>query len=161
MPVTTILVVDDEPMVRTLVTKILTKSGYDVLEAADGREGLRMHRDRTIDLTITDIYMPVMDGMEFLRSLLADSPNVKVIVMSGGGERTFRLEETLDQARKEGARIVLAKPFTPNELRAAVQQLVGSAVQGGGVDRRRPGSDRRRGDRRQLLDRRSGERRRA
>ena len=80
-PLATILVVDDEPSIRSLLQRFLSKSGYTVLESADGRDALEQLRQSKVDLLISDIVMPERDGLEVLRSLRKDFAGLKVIVM--------------------------------------------------------------------------------
>ena len=68
-PLATILVVDDEPSIRSLLKRFLSKSGYMVLESADGRDALEQLSQTKVDLLISDIVMPERDGLEILRSL--------------------------------------------------------------------------------------------
>ena len=80
-----ILVADDEVMIRNLVTILLQHQGYVVLSASDGQEGLELSRKYpgTIDLVITDMQMPRLNGMDLCAHLLEERPGIKVIVMSG------------------------------------------------------------------------------
>jgi len=80
-----ILVIDDEESVLNLVTRILTGVGHEIDEASEGMEGLQMYEAASFDLVITDINMPGMDGLEFIRTLRKSSPDVPIIAISGGG----------------------------------------------------------------------------
>ena len=84
-----ILVADDEALIRNLVTLLLQHEGYFVLSAADGREGLELSRQYpgTIDLLITDVQMPRMNGTDLCGHLLEERPGIKVLVMSGADIR--------------------------------------------------------------------------
>ncbi len=113
----TILVIDDEEQVRNLLRQTLTGAGYEVAEAANGREGLDRYRKAPVDLVITDILMPDEDGLEATLQLTREFPDVKVIAMTGGsGNRNF-----LDVAKLFGARRTLSKPFELARLLEAVQ----------------------------------------
>jgi two-component system, cell cycle sensor histidine kinase and response regulator CckA len=81
----TVLLVEDEPLVRTLVKKILTRLGYDVLEAASGAEALEIHKatGKRVDLLLTDVVMPNMSGVELAAALRERLPGLRVLMMSG------------------------------------------------------------------------------
>lgn len=104
-----ILVIDDEAPIRRLLSQALASAGHEVLEAADGREALRIHQDRPSDLVITDILMPEQDGLEVIMALRRDTPGLKIIAMSGGG--MFQQEAALQMAAPLGALATLRKPF--------------------------------------------------
>jgi two-component system response regulator (stage 0 sporulation protein F) len=112
-----ILVIDDEEPVRSLLRTALELQGYKVVEAQNGREGLQCYQAEPTDLVITDIQMPVMDGVQMLMELRRTFPRAKVIAISAG-------EKALDMARTLDAQHTLAKPFCLQELLAAVQALV-------------------------------------
>ena len=96
----TILIIDDEEIVRVLLRSALEEAGYEVTEAANGREGLELYRQRPIHLVITDILMPEMNGLDMLLELTREFLYAKVIAISGvGGERNV-----LDVAKLLGAR---------------------------------------------------------
>jgi CheY-like chemotaxis protein len=122
-----ILVIDDEASVRALVRQVLEEEGYLVSEAADGEEGLSQLQSTPIDLVITDIFMPHKEGIETIREMRRQFSNVKVIAISGGG-RQSRLEPPLSEAALFGAHHILAKPFTPQELRTVVNTALGQSV---------------------------------
>src|SRR3990170_1471644 len=96
----TVLLVEDEDAVRVLGARALRNKGYDVLEARSGESALEIINDksRTIDLLITDIVMPHMDGPTLIREVRARRPDMKVIFISGYAEDSFRrrLDETAD-----------------------------------------------------------------
>jgi CheY-like chemotaxis protein len=110
----TILVLDDEANVRRLLRAVLESAGYEVLEAAEGRAGLTLYRQRGADLVITDICMPTLDGLDLMIELTREFLNVKVIAMSG-------TRELLGRAKLLGARHTLRKPFDMKELLSAVK----------------------------------------
>jgi CheY-like chemotaxis protein len=85
----TILVVDDEGDIRSLLKRFLGESGYDVLESSNGRDALDQLRKTKVDLLISDIVMPEADGLEILQSLRKDFAGLKVIVMSGAFDGRF------------------------------------------------------------------------
>ncbi|HWC50428.1 MAG TPA: response regulator [Nitrospira sp.] len=101
-----ILVVDDERPIRSLLRAALEGDGHQVFEAGNGRLGLELYRERFVDLIITDLVMPEMNGLELI-SELTKSAQVKVIAMTGDSDATGRLTA----ARLLGARQILRKPF--------------------------------------------------
>lgn len=114
----TILVIDDEQQVRTLLRQALTGAGYEVVEAKNGREGLKQYRKAPTDLVITDILMPDEDGLEATLELTREYPDAKVIAITGGsGDRNF-----LDVAKLFGARKTLTKPFELDRLLETVRE---------------------------------------
>jgi DNA-binding NtrC family response regulator len=117
-----ILVVDDDASIRRALTILLSKAGYEVAQAADGSEAVRLWRDRGGDLVITDLHMPEKDGIETIIELLSHSPGIRIIAMSGGGQ-TKRLD-LLGNASLLGAVLTIEKPFTIGEMMA----LVGRAL---------------------------------
>jgi CheY-like chemotaxis protein len=112
----TILIVDDNERLRATLDRALSQAGYLTMTAADGGVALRMLMDVEVDLVITDIYMPEMDGIELLSRILERMPNAKVIAMTAGG--SLVREELLEDARMLGAVRVISKPFTTDELLA-------------------------------------------
>jgi len=117
----TILLVEDDPDIRYLVAYKLTKSGFDVIEAADGLAGLREAEQHPPDLIILDVRMPQMSGIEACRELRGRprTATVPIIMLTG---RTC--PEDIEQAYAAGASDYVAKPFSPREL----QQRVESAL---------------------------------
>lgn len=122
----TILVVDDDPQVRSLLTKILEREGYDVTPAADGSEAVTAYQAEPYDLVITDLVMPEKEGIETFNELRRFDPDVKVVAISGGGR--IGAQDYLSWARACGVAHTFAKPIDRGELLNVVQQLVGSAV---------------------------------
>ena len=115
-----ILVADDDPGIRRTLHVGLTKAGYDVVEARNGEEAIRLWRDDGADLVISDIYMPDKDGLEVIMELHAESPSTPVIAMTDGGR-----SKNLDPLRHSevfGAVRTIAKPFTLEEMLAIVKQ---------------------------------------
>ena len=111
-----ILVIDDDTAVRTIVEQSLLAVGHEVFLAENGLQGLRLHRGEAFDLILTDIYMPEMEGMQFLRILREERTTVPIIAMSGNPD----WDKALNLAERLGAKRTLTKPFTPMQLRAAV-----------------------------------------
>jgi len=117
-----ILVIDDDPDVRGSLTKILTRAGYEVVEAADGAAGVELQHRAPADVIITDIFMPGLDGLQTIRQLKREGSGVKVIAVSGG-DRTGTID-LKEHARLMGAFKVLAKPFEMHELLQAVKEAL-------------------------------------
>ena len=114
-----VLIVDDELNLRKILSAQLTRDGYDVLVAEDGEQGLEMLRENHIDLVITDLRMPKVDGMELLRRALTQDPNLPVVMITAHGT-----VDTAVEALKLGAFDYLTKPFDKDEVR----QVVGKAL---------------------------------
>lgn len=121
----TILVVDDESSVRGYIRKILGMRGFEVLEAADGVDALQQVQDSgaVIDLLLTDIRMPRMDGIELARSLTALYSRTPVLYISG---YPFDVDEERSRHPHKACGF-LAKPFTPKVLVEAVNQCLSPA----------------------------------
>lgn len=117
-----ILLIDDDPLVRRTIERILQKNGYDVHLAADGLEGLRTFRTLQPDLVITDLIMPVKEGLDTIRLLRTWSPEAKIIAISGGGR--VANTDLLLEAAVLGASVVIAKPFEPEELLVKVSNCL-------------------------------------
>ncbi len=117
-----ILVIDDEEGVRRVIGKILVRAGHDVLEAPDGKVALGLLKEEAADLVICDLFMPEMDGVEVLRQLRRDYPNLRVVAISGGAYQGR--VQLLDVAKALGAVAVLGKPFQPQQLLELVNDLL-------------------------------------
>jgi DNA-binding NtrC family response regulator len=117
----TILLVEDEDVVRNVTREVLELHGYCVLEAIDADEGLQLYRENVdiIDLLLTDVVMPGRNGREFANQLLAMSPSLKVIFMSGYTDRTIVRDSFSDPNIN-----YLQKPFTLDTLTEKVLQVL-------------------------------------
>ena len=109
-----VLVVDDEPLMRDILRRMLQTEGYEVEEAEDGFEGLQRYRAVPADLVITDLHMPRLSGLDMIKELLHEFPNVKVIMISGDGDMMRNVVQAL------GIQETLQKPFQMNAVMAAV-----------------------------------------
>lgn len=115
-----ILVAEDEPGLREFIADALSIDDHIVVVASDGRVASRLVDERAFDVVITDLKMPVVDGMALLRKLRAEQPEVEVIVMTA-----FGTVDTAVEAMKLGAFEFLQKPVSgPDELRMVVQRAV-------------------------------------
>ncbi len=122
-----ILVIDEQAKLRWVLRQILEREGYEVVEAGDGKEGIELYRQAPADMIITDVVMPEKDGIEIIRELKRDFPDVRVIAISGGS-RTLGAQYCLAAMKALGALYVLTKPFGRKELLEAVHEFLDSRV---------------------------------
>ncbi len=122
-----ILVADDEPHIRKLVSFSLGNHGYEVVEAIDGGEAVRLAGETEPDLILLDVMMPVMTGYDALKAIKADpaTAHIPVVMLSAKSQRT-EIEEGLAY----GAREYITKPFTPKDLVQRVGELLADAGEG-------------------------------
>lgn len=113
-----ILIIEDDVLMRSLCKEMLEHAGYDVIVASNGCEGLKLLDQTSIDLVITDVFMPVRDGLEVIMTLHREKPRIPIIAFTGNTVgRDF-----LSAAKHLGARHTIAKPFSATDLIDAVQQ---------------------------------------
>lgn len=117
-----ILLIDDDDSIRRVVEYNLREEGYDVTTAPSGTEGLRLFQDRAVDLVLTDIRMPEMDGLDLLVRLKAMQPDLPVVLLTAHGTISSAVE-----AMKLGAFDYLTKPFDRDRLRATVRKALDMA----------------------------------
>jgi len=117
----TVLVIDDEAIVRMTLARMLEIAGYRVLQAANGREGLQVFARERVDLVICDIIMPEKEGIETIGAIRCKNRTVKIIAMSGGGH--VGSGGFLEMAARLGADHTLAKPFGREELKSALSAV--------------------------------------
>ena len=116
-----LLLVEDDDGLRAVLERLLTEAGLEVLTAQNGKEALaKLTPD--IDVVVSDIIMPEMDGLDLLTWIRKERPGTKIIAISGGGIQDK--EHVLEIARRMGAGKVLAKPFTSEQLLGAVRELL-------------------------------------
>src|SRR5260370_2976433 len=113
------LIVDDEPNLRKILSAQLTRDGYDVLTAEDGEQGLQLLREHHIDLVITDLKMPKVDGMTLLKRALEEEPELPAVLVTAHGTIDTALE-----ALKSGAFDFVTKPFDKDEVRQIVAKAL-------------------------------------
>lgn len=123
-----VLVIDDEPLVRTVVERMLRTDGHHAILAASGSEGLAIFSDaleraEPFDLVITDLVMPAMDGREVARSIRRASPDTPIVILTGWGAR-FGTDER--EPVSTVADLVLTKPPTLKALRQAIDEIAGA-----------------------------------
>jgi len=114
-----ILVVDDDPINRKLIVRILSKKGFESLEATNGLEALNQLENNNIDLIFLDIVMPVMDGMEFLKEI-KNKPeylNLPVIILTTDDSRKM-------EAMALGANDIIIKPISPVTLLEKIETYI-------------------------------------
>lgn len=117
-----ILVIDDEPTALDVISEILQHAGYEVVLAKNGQEGVELFREQPCDLVVTDMVMPVKDGLQTILDLRVEAPELPIVAISGGGniskERYLAVAGYLDKV------ITVGKPFTVDILVSAVKQLL-------------------------------------
>jgi DNA-binding NtrC family response regulator len=117
-----ILLVEDDVQLSNLLTDALTRSGYIVEQARNGREALQLFESHAVDLVLTDLFMPAMDGMELITTLQQRDPSVRIVAMSG--DATGNRCNYLPVAERLGAVKTLAKPFKMDALRKVVAECL-------------------------------------
>lgn len=117
----TILIIDDDEQVRSLMARALRHANFQVIEAEDGQQGVDRARSNRIDLVVTDLVMPVQEGVQTIMTLRQERPRLPIIAISGGASHS---KLYLDIAAKIGARRILAKPFLPQELIALIAEVL-------------------------------------
>jgi CheY-like chemotaxis protein len=123
-----ILVVDDDQAIRLLLRAMLERRGHAVVEARNGDEGLQYYRAAPTDLVITDIQMPVMDGMQMMKELRGDFPTAKIIAISG--------EKGQLAAAQTCSQCTFEKPLYMEEFLDAVQKF--ASAPGSSISMRQP-----------------------
>jgi CheY-like chemotaxis protein len=116
-----ILLIDDEENFRSVIKQVLVNAGFEVVEAANGAQGIQYFYEKPADMIITDIIMPEKEGIETIIELKKAFPNVKLIAMSGGG--WYGTDIDFDMAKKLGAK-TLDKPFALQDLLDIVHELL-------------------------------------
>lgn len=115
-----LLVVDDAAFMRMRCAKLLTESGFDVIEAADGVEAIAKYRENKPAGVLLDITMPNQDGLATLKELMQIDPNAKVAMVTAMGQQSIVME-----ALKTGAKDFVVKPFDAERVLAAVKKMIG------------------------------------
>jgi len=118
----TVLVVDDDPMIREVIRGALERSGHQVIEAAEGAEALRKLQEGGVAVMIVDVMMPKKGGIETLMELRRSAPGVKTILISGKVDTDSASFKNLVHAFEVGR--VFPKPFDLQELTTAVDRLL-------------------------------------
>jgi CheY-like chemotaxis protein len=110
-----ILLVDDEEAICNVVKKFLEEKGYSVVDTTSGKKGLKLFKDKSFDLVLSDITMPDMDGVKLISELKSIDPAIKLVTLTG-----HVAEKKLEAARKAGADQILLKPFKKEDLYRAI-----------------------------------------
>lgn len=117
----TVLVVDDTLFMRVAISNMFSEWGYEVVgNAVNGKEAVAMYRTLQPDLVTMDVTMPVMTGIAAVKEIIPEFPNAKIIMITALGQQKLILE-----AIESGAKDFITKPFEPDKLKAAADQLVG------------------------------------
>ncbi|WP_439816766.1 response regulator [Zavarzinia sp. CC-PAN008] len=118
----TILSVDDSASMRQMVRLTLSGAGYSVVEAGDGAEGLKVAQSKPVNMIVTDLNMPVMDGLTFIREVrkLPAYRGVPILFLTTESDATIK-----QQAKEAGATGWITKPFKPEQLSAVVKKVLG------------------------------------
>lgn len=113
----TILIVDDQQMIRDVLGRTLSREGFVVVCATDGCDALEKLKDNEIDIIITSFKMPMMSGMELLEKVKSDHSHIPVIMITRHGDTTLQI-----QARNAGAIDIIIKPFNNLEIISSLQR---------------------------------------
>ena len=120
-----VLIVDDDDQVRTVLRKALAGMGYDALESADGQDAVRRCREHCPDVLVVDLIMPGKEGLETIQEIRQFRPDAKIVAISGGG--MANPATYLHVAERLGADRILSKPFDPSELLEVLEDLLKTA----------------------------------
>lgn len=113
----TVLVIDDDDRIRTLLRDILLFGGHEVIEASDGESGIRyLEKDGAVDMVLTDLGMPLKNGWEVAKWIKTKTPQIPVVLVTGWGTN---LDE--GKVRDSGVDMIIGKPFQVNEILDTVQ----------------------------------------
>lgn len=118
----TILVVDDEKEIVSVLSFILENNGYKVITASNGGFGLRKFHEFNPDLVLIDVFMPRKNGIETIKEILSESPDSKIIAMSGGG-RMINMDEKVKELNELGVKYI-DKPFEEDEIIGLVKDVL-------------------------------------
>jgi CheY-like chemotaxis protein len=121
-----VLIVDDDEVVRALISALLETMGHEAIAVQNGVDALQSHHLHAADLVITDIYMPDMDGLELIRKINASKPAPPIIAMSGSA--SARRMDALPTAGHFGAAAVLYKPMDLDAMGAVIDRLLSRPV---------------------------------
>ncbi|MDX1326070.1 MAG: response regulator transcription factor [Arenibacter sp.] len=116
-----ILVIEDNPMVVKSLEFKLTKEGYEVITALDGRSAIEELKTTSFDLILTDLMLPFVSGSQLIEHIKKNYPNTPIIVLS-----TATQEDIITDAFNMGVDDFISKPFSPNELSLRVKRSIGS-----------------------------------
>lgn len=115
-----ILIIDDDAALQTMLHHVLAEAGYEVVEAADGSEAIKLVQVRSFDLVLCDLFMPKKEGLETIKGLRSRYPALPIVAMSGGAAK-LPATGLLSVALTLGATAAIQKPFSVQELLALVR----------------------------------------
>jgi len=121
-----VLLIDDDPQIRTVCRLLLQCAGFTVTEASNGEEGLRVFGDQPAEVVLCDVFMPGQDGLELIRQLHRQFPEVRIIAMSGGAFAGSM--DLLPVARRLGAAAILHKPFQVSEVLETIRRVLDTST---------------------------------
>jgi two-component system, cell cycle sensor histidine kinase and response regulator CckA len=118
---TGILLAEDDFQIRMLLIELLKSNGYTVFDAEDGAEAVELYEKNkdSIHLLLLDLGLPKMTGVEVYRQIKVQKPNIKIIAMSGWGQR-----ETVDELYEEGINLFIQKPYKPSDIIRSVRTVL-------------------------------------
>lgn len=130
-----VLVIDDEPAIRRALKRVLERAGHKVRVAADGALGLESLETHMVDVVITDIIMPKVNGVDAIKAIVGKFPRVRIVAISGGGNfsaaqfqpNALKTEAYLMAAKLAGAHAVLIKPFKTSDVLQAITTATGES----------------------------------
>jgi len=120
-----ILIADDEEQIRIMLKQMLEQEGYEVHAVENGEDGMKMVAKNEYDLVITDMIMPVKDGLKFIMELIRDYPDMNILAISGGG--AIKADRYLTMASYLGDIATLEKPFKRDEFMSIINKKLGGA----------------------------------
>lgn len=118
-PQASVLIVDDESFIRQILSRIVTREGYQVHQASDGKEALKSLAERTYQIVISDVKMPNMDGVELLSEIKTHHPHVSVVLITA-----FAGEYSSSDALSRGAAAFITKPFKNFEIAETLRDVL-------------------------------------
>ncbi|MBU1335258.1 MAG: response regulator [Devosia sp.] len=116
-----VLTVDDSRTILAMLHHTLSNAGFEVLQAEDGKQGLDVLKNETVDVVITDINMPVMDGIEFIKNVRAtgNHQSLPILILT-----TETSQDKRDQGKAAGGTGWIVKPFDPEKLISVIHRVV-------------------------------------
>jgi DNA-binding NtrC family response regulator len=124
-----IMVIDDDIQVRTILREMLEGDGHEVREAGNGSDGIKAFRKRSADLVLCDIFMPEKEGLQTIREMHDEFGRVKIVAMTGGHPQ-FRQVDVLHLAKKCGAVAALHKPIERRTLVDTLEEILAGEMVG-------------------------------
>ncbi len=123
-----ILIAEDDPSLRRVLGTVLESAGHQIAYAENGEEALRALEREPIDLVVTDMIMPLKDGLEFIGEAHKKRPLLPIVAISGGGGYAADRPYYLNVATLFGAATGVPKPFTPHEILAAIDRAWAATI---------------------------------